>query len=203
MAVGHEDASKARLPQLSVSSLRELAENRPSRVPCGAARCPRRLNCGHRCQHDPQTRHGTSVFSLTRSKGEDAFPVSERGAGRFGPPRRRDSPARCGAEVAEDEKLVVGPLGPKQTTSADAVPGMDGTGVPVRKEELVDRPGKTREVTLVTIWSAKGGPRKARASATSTRISHSARSKRGAPRKTSKKGLTGFARQNGSRCGHV
>ncbi len=52
---------------------------------------------------------------------------------------------------------MVGPLGPKQTTSADAVPGMDGTGVPVRKEELVDRPGKTREVTLVTIWSAEAG----------------------------------------------
>ena len=40
---------------------------------------------------------------------------------------------------------------------------MDGTGVPVRKKELVDRPGKqpdgsskTREVKLVTIWSAEG-----------------------------------------------
>ena len=40
---------------------------------------------------------------------------------------------------------------------------MDGTGVPVRKEELVNRPGKqpdgtakTREVKLVTVWSAEG-----------------------------------------------
>jgi hypothetical protein len=40
---------------------------------------------------------------------------------------------------------------------------MDGTGVPVRKEELVGRPGKqpdgsakTREVKLVTIWTAEG-----------------------------------------------
>ena len=44
---------------------------------------------------------------------------------------------------------------------------MDGTGVPVRKEELVDRPGKqpdgsakTREVKLVTIWSAEGRDKK-------------------------------------------
>ena len=68
---------------------RKLAENRPSRVPCGAARCSRRLNCGHRCQHDPQTRHGTSASRV--ATGEDAVPASERGAGRFGPPARRDS----------------------------------------------------------------------------------------------------------------
>ncbi len=129
MAVGHEDVSKAGLPQSSVSSLRELAENRPSRVPCGAARCPRRLKCGHRCQHAPQTRHGTSTSRVAR--------------------------------------------------------------------------GKTREVTLVTIWSAEGGPRKARPSATSTRSATRRDRKRGAPRKQSKKGLTAFARQNGSRCGHV
>src|SRR5438094_9006157 len=40
--------------------------------------------------------------------------------------------------------------------------GIDGTGVPVRKQELVDRPGKqpdgsakTREVKLVTVWTAE------------------------------------------------
>jgi hypothetical protein len=40
--------------------------------------------------------------------------------------------------------------------------GMDGTGVPVRKQELANRPGKqpdgsakTREVKLVTVWTAE------------------------------------------------
>ena len=68
-----------------------------------------------------------------------------------------------GREVAEDEKLVVEPPGPNEPLAPTLYLGMDGTGVPVRKEELVDRPGKqpdgsskTREVKLVTIWSAEG-----------------------------------------------
>ena len=63
-----------------------------------------------------------------------------------------------GREVAEDEKLVVEPPGANETLAPTLYLGMDGTGVPVRKEELVDRPGKqpdgsakTREVKLVTI----------------------------------------------------
>ena len=67
-----------------------------------------------------------------------------------------------GREVAEDEKLVVEPPGLNEPLAPTLYLGMDGTGVPVRKEELVDRPGKqpdgsskTREVKLVTIWSAE------------------------------------------------
>ncbi len=68
-----------------------------------------------------------------------------------------------GREIAEDEKLVVEPPGANEVLAPTLYLGMDGTGVPVRKEELVDRPGKqpdgsakTREVKLVTIWSAEG-----------------------------------------------
>ena len=68
-----------------------------------------------------------------------------------------------GREVAADEKLVVEPPGPNEPLAPTLYLGMDGTGVPVRKKELVDRPGKqpdgsskTREVKLVTIWSAEG-----------------------------------------------
>jgi len=68
-----------------------------------------------------------------------------------------------GREIAEDEKLVVEPPGANEPLAPTVYLGMDGTGVPVRKEELVDRPGKqpdgsakTREVKLVTIWSAEG-----------------------------------------------
>lgn len=68
-----------------------------------------------------------------------------------------------GAEIAKDERRHVEP-----PTTDEAVPptlylGMDGTGVPVRKEELVGRAGKqpdgsakTREVKLVAVWSAEG-----------------------------------------------
>jgi hypothetical protein len=68
-----------------------------------------------------------------------------------------------GREIAEDEKLVVEPPRANEELAPTLYLGMDGTGVPVRKEELVDRPGKqpdgsakTREVKLVTIWSAEG-----------------------------------------------
>lgn len=68
-----------------------------------------------------------------------------------------------GCEVAEDEKQVVEPPALTEALAPTLYLGVDGTGVPVRKEELVDRPGKqpdgkakTREVKLVTIWSAEG-----------------------------------------------
>ena len=58
---------------------------------------------------------------------------------------------------------MVEPPEPNESLAPTLYLGMDGTGVPVRKKELVDRPGKqpdgsskTREVKLVTIWSAEG-----------------------------------------------
>ena len=67
-----------------------------------------------------------------------------------------------GREIAADERQQVVPA-----AAAEIPPtlylGLDGTGVPVRKEELAGRPGKqadgsakTREVKLCTIWSAEG-----------------------------------------------
>jgi hypothetical protein len=68
-----------------------------------------------------------------------------------------------GREVAEDERRVVEPPSPDEPVAPTLYLGMDGTGVPVRKEELVGRAGKqpdgsakTREVKLCTIWSAEG-----------------------------------------------
>jgi hypothetical protein len=65
-----------------------------------------------------------------------------------------------GREIAADERAVVEdePAG-----AATLYLGMDGTGVPLRRSELQGRPGKqpdgsarTREVKLVTVWSAEG-----------------------------------------------
>jgi hypothetical protein len=65
-----------------------------------------------------------------------------------------------GREIAQDERSVVEPQPPSAPTM---YLGMDGTGVPMRKSELVGRAGKqpdgsskTREVKLVTVWSAEG-----------------------------------------------
>ncbi|MBF8287585.1 MAG: ISKra4 family transposase [Candidatus Rokubacteria bacterium] len=65
-----------------------------------------------------------------------------------------------GREIAQDERTVVQPDPPSAPTM---YLGMDGTGVPMRAAELAGREGKqpdgsakTREVKLVTIWTAEG-----------------------------------------------
>ena len=68
-----------------------------------------------------------------------------------------------GRETAEAEAQVVEPPTATVPLAPTLYLGMDGTGVPVRTAEVVDRPGKhpdgsakTREVKLVTVWSAEG-----------------------------------------------
>jgi hypothetical protein len=65
-----------------------------------------------------------------------------------------------GREIAQDERRLVEPEPPAAPTM---YLGMDGTGIPMRAEELEGREGKqpdgsakTREVKLVTVWSAEG-----------------------------------------------
>jgi hypothetical protein len=64
-----------------------------------------------------------------------------------------------GREIAQDEQMVIEPEAPPQATM---YLGMDGTGVPMRPSELKGRAGKqpdgsakTREVKLVTVWTAE------------------------------------------------
>ena len=68
-----------------------------------------------------------------------------------------------GREVATDEQHVVEPPTITEPLAPTLYLGVDGTGVPVRKAEVVDCPGKqpdgsakTKEVKLVTVWSAEG-----------------------------------------------
>lgn len=65
-----------------------------------------------------------------------------------------------GREIAQDERSVVESPPPSAPT---LYLGMDGTGVPMRQSELAGRAGKqpdgsskTREVKLVTVWTAEG-----------------------------------------------
>ena len=68
-----------------------------------------------------------------------------------------------GAEIAQDEREYAVPPGQDEVVAPTLYLGMDGTGVPIRKQELVGRAGKqadgtakTREVKLCTVWSAEG-----------------------------------------------
>jgi hypothetical protein len=67
-----------------------------------------------------------------------------------------------GREIAADEKRVVEPPPAGEPVAPTLYLGMDGTGVPMRASELERRQGKqpdgsskTREVKLVTVWSAE------------------------------------------------
>ena len=66
-----------------------------------------------------------------------------------------------GQEIAEDERQTVEPVSDAPLPSTLYL-GIDGTGIPMRASELVGRSGKqedgsakTREVKLVTVWSAE------------------------------------------------
>ena len=68
-----------------------------------------------------------------------------------------------GHEIATDERHVVEPPPDGEPVAPTLYLGMDGTGVPVRKAEVLGRAGKqpdgaakTREVKLCTVWSAEG-----------------------------------------------
>jgi len=67
-----------------------------------------------------------------------------------------------GAEIAVDEQQSVDKMGEVAPTAPTMYLGMDGTGVPMRAQEVRDRAGKqadgsakTREAKLVTIWTAE------------------------------------------------
>lgn len=98
-----------------------------------------------------------------------------------------------GREISEYERNVVEPLEDDETVAPTLYLGMDGTGVPIRKEELVDRAGKqpdgsskTREVKLVTIWSAEGRDKEGTPVRDKGSISYSAAIESAAQRDTDK-----------------
>ena len=83
-----------------------------------------------------------------------------------------------GRAIADDERRVVEPLPPAAPT---LYLGMDGTGVPVRKRETAGRRGKqpdgsakTREVKLVSVWSAQARDRHGRPTRDPGSVSYSA-----------------------------
>ena len=83
-----------------------------------------------------------------------------------------------GREVAEDEREVIEP---EPARAATLYLGLDGTGVPVRKEETEGRPGKqadgsgrTREVKLSTVWSAEARDEEGRPARDAGSVSHNA-----------------------------
>ena len=127
---------------------------------CHAGICPRDRALGV---------HGTSLSpATTRMVGHAAASVSFAEAGellrelagaRVETKQVERTAEALGREVADDERDVVEP---EPGAAPTMYLGLDGTGVPVRKSEIDGRRGKqpdgaakTREVKLVTVWTAE------------------------------------------------
>ena len=83
-----------------------------------------------------------------------------------------------GAEIAEDERQDVERV---REVAPTMYLGLDGTGVPMRPQEVADRAGKqadgsakTREVKLVTVWTAESRDREGKPVRDPGSISYSA-----------------------------
>jgi hypothetical protein len=128
---------------------------------CGAGHCPRDRALGL---------EDTALSpAVTRMIGRTAALVSfaeshdllQDLAGLAVDPKQVERTAEAlGREIAADEQDVVTPTAPDAAT---LYLGMDGTGVPMRAAAVAGRLGKqpdgsarTREVKLVTVWSADG-----------------------------------------------
>ncbi len=94
-----------------------------------------------------------------------------------------------GAEIAADERQQVEGMGEVAPTM---YLGMDGTGVPMRKEEVADRAGKqadgsakTREAKLVTVWTAESRDKEGKPTRDPGSLTYSAAIESAATRDTS------------------
>ena len=128
---------------------------------CGAGFCPRDRALG--------LAHSTLTPAVTRMVGAVGAAVAfeegrqlleELAAVRLDAKTVERVAEALGRQIAQDEKQSLGEGIPSAPT---LYLGMDGTGIPMRQEELAGRCGKqpdgsskTREVKLCTVWSAEG-----------------------------------------------
>jgi hypothetical protein len=131
--------------------------------PCGTGFCPRDHALGlDRSSLSPGVLRMVGIVG-SRVSFEEGHDLLDDLAGIDVPTKQVEREAeRLGREIAESERLVIEPEVDREIP-ATLYLGMDGTGIPMRKSELAGRAGKqadgsakTREVKLVTVWSAQG-----------------------------------------------
>ncbi len=129
---------------------------------CGHGYCPRDQHLGieNTSLSPALTRMTGTVGALVSFQEGSALLTELAGVGVDAKQVERTAEA-LGKEIAEDERMHTEPLDSLSLPQTLYL-GMDGTGIPLRAEELVGRTGKqadgsakTGEVKLCTIWSAE------------------------------------------------
>lgn len=128
---------------------------------CGRGFCPRDRALGmERASLSPAVTRMVGLVAAMVSFQESEELLRELAGVPVGAKQVERTAEALGREIAQDERQVVEASEPCASTM---YVGMDGTGVPMRAEELAGRPGKqhdgsskTREMKLVTVWSAEG-----------------------------------------------
>jgi hypothetical protein len=130
---------------------------------CGAGFCPRDKGLG--IEDGSLSPHVLRMVGIVgaRVSFEEGNELLQELAGIEVPTKQVERRAeQLGAQIIEEERLLVEPDtdGPLPST---LYMGLDGTGIPMRASELAGRRGKqedgsskSREVKLVTVWSAEG-----------------------------------------------
>lgn len=131
---------------------------------CHSGWCPRDLALGlQRSSLSPAVLRMTGLVAARVSFVESEELLRELAGVRVAAKHVERAAEALGREVAQDEREVVAQSAPREALPPTLYLGMDGTGVPMRNEELEGRSGKqedgkakTREAKLCTVWSAEG-----------------------------------------------
>lgn len=133
-------------------------------VPCGAGFCPRDRALGFEAASlSPGVQRMVGLVGAMVSFEEGHELLHALGGVEVPTTHVERAAEALGREIANDERTVVEPPTAGEPVAPTLYLGMDGTGVPIRKEDRAGRAGKqpdgtakTREVKLCTIWSAEG-----------------------------------------------
>src|SRR2546428_6176054 len=166
---------------------------------CGTGFCPRdRALSIEGTSLSPAVTRMVGLVAAMVSFEESSELMSELAGVAVGAKRVERVAEALGREIAQDEQAVVELSAPSAPTM---YLGMDGTGVPMRGSELQGREGKqpdgsakTREVKLVTVWTAEGRDKEGIPERDPGSVTYSAAIESAASRDTDE-GLSEFARR--------
>lgn len=166
---------------------------------CGSGSCPRDRALGiEGTSLSPAVTRMVGLAAAMVSFAESSELLGELAGVSVDAKQVERSAEELGRQIAQDERTLVDASSPSAPVM---YLGMDGTGVPMRSSEVAGRAGKrpdgsagTREVKLVTVWTAEGRDSEGIPVRDPGSVSYSAAIESAAIRDTDE-GLSAFARR--------